>query len=106
MVCTIQTTQVNTNYIPPPRQAPVYLVVVEEVPVDLHHLRVGNGVILEGSSEEILATPTSLSELLAFAVGASFGGDNLDDSSDDGEDDDDDDDDDEEENNNEEDNDE
>ena len=58
MVRTIQTTRVNTNYIPPPWQAPVYLVVVEEVPVDLDHLRVENGVILEDSSEEILATVT------------------------------------------------
>jgi hypothetical protein len=62
---------VNTNYIPPPRQAPVYLVVVEEVPVDLHHHHVENGVILEDSLEEILATPTSLSGSLAFAVVAS-----------------------------------
>jgi hypothetical protein len=46
MVRTIQTTRVNTNYIPPPRQAPVYPVVVEEVPVDLNHLRLENGVIL------------------------------------------------------------
>jgi hypothetical protein len=60
MVRTIQTTCVNTNYIPPLRQAPVYPVVVEEVPVVLHHLRVENGVILEDSSEEILATHTPL----------------------------------------------
>jgi hypothetical protein len=31
MVRTLQTTRVNTNHIPPPRQAPFYLVVVEEV---------------------------------------------------------------------------
>jgi hypothetical protein len=39
--------------------------------MDLHHLRVENGVILEDNSEEILATPTPLSESQAFAVGAS-----------------------------------
>jgi hypothetical protein len=61
---------VNTNYILLPRQAPVYLVVEEEVPVDLHHLRVENGVILEDSSEEILATPTPLSQSQAFAARA------------------------------------
>ena len=71
MVHTIQTTRVNTNYIPPPRQTPVYPAVVEEVPVDLHHLCVENGVILEDGSKEILATPTPLSESLAFAAGAS-----------------------------------
>jgi hypothetical protein len=100
MVCTIQTTRVNTNYIPPPWQAPVYPVVVEEVPVDLHHLHVENGVILEDSSKEILATPTLLSKSQAFAAGASSsappapapqapapGGDNPDDSGDGGEDD-------------------
>jgi hypothetical protein len=100
MVRTVQTTRLNTNYIPPPRQAPIYLVVVEEVPVDLHHLRVENGVILEDSSEEILATPTPLSESQAFAAGASSsapptpiaqapapGGDDLDDFGDGGEDD-------------------
>jgi hypothetical protein len=87
-------------------------VVVEEVPVDLHHLRVENGVIPEDSSEEILATPTPLSESLAFAAGASSsappapavqapapGGDNPDDS---GDDEDDDEEEEEEENNNEE----
>jgi hypothetical protein len=37
-------------------------VVVEEVPVELHHLCVENEVIFEDSSEEILATPTPLSE--------------------------------------------
>ena len=36
-----------------------------------HHLHVGNGVILEDSSEEILATHTPLSESHAFAAGAS-----------------------------------
>jgi hypothetical protein len=69
--------------------------------VDLHHLHVENGVILEDSSKEILATPTPLSESLAFAAGASSsappapvaqaptpGGDDLDDSGDGGEDDD------------------
>jgi hypothetical protein len=71
MVRTIQTTHVNTNYISLPRLAHVYPVVVEEVLVDLHHLRVENGVILEDSSEEILVTPTLLSESLAFAAGAS-----------------------------------
>jgi hypothetical protein len=68
---TIQITRVNTNYIPPPQQVPVYLVVVEEVPVDLHHLRVENEVILEDSSEEILEAPTMLSESQTFAAGAS-----------------------------------
>jgi hypothetical protein len=71
MVRSIQTTHVNTNYIPPPRRAPVYPVVVEKVHVDLHHLHVENGVILEDSSEEILATPTPLSESQAFAARAS-----------------------------------
>jgi hypothetical protein len=83
-------------------------VVVEEVPVNLHHLRVENRVILEEISLEILATPTPLSESLGFAAGASSsaplapavqapdpGGDDPDDSGDD-------DDDDEEEENNEE----
>jgi hypothetical protein len=46
MVCTIQTTRINTNYISPPRQVPVYPVVVEEIPVDLPHIHVENGVIL------------------------------------------------------------
>jgi ribosomal protein L12E/L44/L45/RPP1/RPP2 len=45
--------------------------VVEEVPVELHHLHVRNGVILEDSSEEILAMPTPLTESHAFDVGAS-----------------------------------
>jgi hypothetical protein len=62
---------VNTNNIPPPRQALVYPLVVEEVPVKLHHLHVENGVILEDSLEEILATPTLLSESHAFAARAS-----------------------------------
>jgi hypothetical protein len=44
---------------------------VEEVLVELQHLHVGNGVILEDSSEHILATPIPLSESHAFAVGAS-----------------------------------
>jgi hypothetical protein len=70
--------------------------VVEEVPVELHHLRVENGVIFEDSSEEILETPTTLSESDAFAAGASSsaphvpaaqastpGGDDSDDSGDD-----------------------
>jgi hypothetical protein len=52
MVHTLQTTWVNTNYAPPPRQIPVYPVVVEEVLVDLPHIRVENGVILDDSSEE------------------------------------------------------
>jgi hypothetical protein len=69
MLRTLQTTYVNTNHIPPPRQAPFYPVVVEEVHVELHHLQVRNGVILEDSSEEILATPTPLSESHAFVVG-------------------------------------
>jgi ribosomal protein L12E/L44/L45/RPP1/RPP2 len=93
MVRSIQTTHVNTNYIPPPRRAPVYPVVVEKVHVNLHHLRVENGVILEDSSEEILVTPTPLSESQAFAARASaqapaLGGDDPDDSGDGGEDDD------------------
>jgi hypothetical protein len=71
MVCTLQTTRVNTNSIPPPQQAPFYPVVVEEVPMELHHLSMKNGVILEDSSEEILATPTPLSESHDFAAGAS-----------------------------------
>jgi hypothetical protein len=71
MVRTLQTTRVNTNHIPLPQQAPFYPMVVEEVPMELHHLQVRNGVILEDSSEEILATPTSLSESDAFATWAS-----------------------------------
>jgi hypothetical protein len=51
MLRTIQTTWINTNYIPPPRQVPVYPVVVEEIPVDLPHIRVEDGVILEDSSK-------------------------------------------------------
>ena len=101
MVRTIQTTRTNTNYIPPPRQVPVYPVVVEEIPVDLPRIRVENGVILEDSSEEFLPTPTPLAESLAFAAGSSTlappapavqasapGGDDPDDSGDDDEDDD------------------
>jgi hypothetical protein len=93
---------VNTNNIPPPRQALIYPVVVEEVPVELHHLHVENGVILEDGSEEILATPTMLSDSHAFASRASssaplvpvsqapaHGGDDPDDSGNDGDDDDD-----------------
>jgi ribosomal protein L12E/L44/L45/RPP1/RPP2 len=71
MVRTIQTTQTNTNYIPPPRQVPVYPVLVEEIPVDLPRIRVENGVILEDTLEECLPTPTSLAESLAFAAGSS-----------------------------------
>jgi hypothetical protein len=71
MVCTLQTTCVNTNCIPSPRLAPVYPVMVEEVSVELHHLHVENGEILEDNSKEILATPTPLSESHAFAARAS-----------------------------------
>jgi hypothetical protein len=76
--------------------------VAEEVPVELHHLTVRNGVILEDSSEEILATPTPYPAPHAFPAEASssalpvlvtqastFGGDDPDDSGDDGGDDDD-----------------
>jgi hypothetical protein len=103
MVRTLQTTHVNTSYAPPPRQIPVYPVVVEEVPVDLPHIRVENGVILEDSSEEQLPTPTPLVESLAFAARSSTstlptpavqapapGGDDPDDSGDDDDEDDDD----------------
>jgi hypothetical protein len=103
MVRTIQTTPVNTTYAPPPRQIPVYLVVVEEVPVDLPHIRVENGVIMEDSSEEQLSTPTPRAESLTFAARSSTSalpapavqahapeGDDPDDSGDDDEDDDDD----------------
>jgi hypothetical protein len=61
--------------------------------MDLHQLHVENGVILEDISEEILATPTPLSESQAFAAEASSSapeaqafaprGDDLDDSGDD-----------------------
>jgi hypothetical protein len=68
MVRTLQTTRVNTNYIPLPRQVPVYPVVVEEIPVDLPRLRAENGVILEDSSEELLPMPTPLAESLAFTA--------------------------------------
>jgi hypothetical protein len=71
MVRTIQTTQINTNHIPPPRQVSVYPVVVEEIPVDLPRIRVENGVILEDISEEFLPMPTPLAESLAFADGSS-----------------------------------
>jgi hypothetical protein len=60
MVRTLQTTRVNTNYSPLPRQVLVYPVVVEEIPVDLPRIRVEHGVILEDSSEELLPTPTPL----------------------------------------------
>jgi hypothetical protein len=101
MVRTIQTTRTNTNYIPPPRQVPVYPVVVEEIPVDLPHIRVENGVILEDSSKEFLPMPTPLAESLAFTAGSSSsvlpapavqapapGGDDPDNTGDDDEDDD------------------
>ena len=101
MVRTIQTTRFNTNFIPPPRQVPVYPVVVEEIPVDLPCIRVERGVILEDSSEELLPMPTPLAESLAFAARSSTsapptpvvqapapGGDDPDDSGDDDEDDD------------------
>jgi hypothetical protein len=81
-------------------------VVVEEVPVGLPHIRGEHGVILEDSSEELLPTPTSLAESLAFASRSSTsappapavqapapGGDDPDDSRDDDEDDDNDEDD-------------
>ena len=71
MVRTIQTTQINTNHIPPPRQVSVYPVVVEEIPVDLPRIRVEHGVILEDSSEVLLSTPTPLAESLAFAARSS-----------------------------------
>jgi hypothetical protein len=60
MVRTLQTTRVYTSYAPPPWQAPVYPVVVEEVPVDLPRIRVEHGVILEDNSKELLSTPTLL----------------------------------------------
>jgi hypothetical protein len=50
MVCTLQTTRVNTNTNPTPRQALFYPLVVKEVLVELHHFHVENGVILEDSS--------------------------------------------------------
>jgi hypothetical protein len=100
MVRTLQTTRVNTNYVPPPRQVPVYHVVVEEIPMDLPRLRVDIGVILDDNSEELLPTPTPLAESLAFAAGSSASappapavqapapeGDDPDDSGDDDEDD-------------------
>jgi hypothetical protein len=71
MVRTLQTTRVNTNYAPPPRQVPVYPVVVEEIHVDLPHILVEHGIILEDSSEELLPTPTLLAESLAFAARSS-----------------------------------
>jgi hypothetical protein len=102
MIRTLQTTRVNTNYAPPPRQVPVYPVVVEEVSVDLPRIRVEHGVILEDSLEELLPTPTPLAESLAFVARSSTsalpapavqapapGGDDPDDSRDDDEDDDD-----------------
>jgi hypothetical protein len=103
MVRTLQTTQVNTSYAPPPRQIPVYPMVVEEVPVDLPRIRVEHGVILEDNSEELLSTPTPLAKSLAFTARSSTsappapavqapapGGDDPDDSRDDEEDDNDD----------------
>jgi hypothetical protein len=99
MVRTIQTTQTNTNYIPLSRQVFVYTMVVEEILVDLPHICVENGVILEDSSEEFLPMLTPLAESLAFAAGSSSstppapavqaptpGGDDPDDSGDDDED--------------------
>jgi hypothetical protein len=104
MVRTLQTTHANTSYAHQPRQIPVYPVVVEEVPVDLPHIRVENVVILEDSSKEQLPAPTLLAESLAFAARSSTstpptpaiqapapGGDDPDDSRDDDDEDDDDD---------------
>jgi hypothetical protein len=71
MVRTIQTTWTNTNYIPPPQQVHVYLVVVKEIPMDVPHIHVENEVILEDTSEEFLPTPTPLAESLAFVAGSS-----------------------------------
>jgi hypothetical protein len=71
MVRTLQTTRVNTNYAPPPRQASVYPVIVEKVSVDLPRIRVEHGVIIEDISEELLPTPTPLAESLAFAARSS-----------------------------------
>jgi hypothetical protein len=71
MARTLQTTRVNNNYAHPPRQVPVYPVVVEEISVDLPHIRVERGVILEDSSEELLRIPTPLVESLAFAARSS-----------------------------------
>eukprot|EP00267_Zea_mays_P044863 XP_020397088.1 nucleophosmin-like [Zea mays] len=103
MVRTLQTTRINTNYAPQPRQIPVYPVVVEEVPADLPPIRVENVVILEDSSEEQLPTPTPLAESLAFVARSSTsappapafqapapGGDDPNDSGDDDDEDDDD----------------
>jgi hypothetical protein len=59
-VRTLNTSRVGTLHIPPPQQTPLYLVVVEEDPEELHHPDGENGVIMEDSSEEILATPTPL----------------------------------------------
>jgi hypothetical protein len=70
MVRTLQTTHVNTC-VPPPQQAPSYLVAAKEIPMELHHLAVRNGVILEESSKEILVTPTPLTDSHAFAAGLS-----------------------------------
>jgi hypothetical protein len=71
MVRTLQTIRVNTNYAPPPRQVPVYPVVVKEIPVDIPRIRVEHEFILDDSSEELLSMPTPLAESLAFAVGSS-----------------------------------
>jgi ribosomal protein L12E/L44/L45/RPP1/RPP2 len=39
--------------------------------MELHHVQVRNGVIVQDSSEDILATPTLSSEFDAFTAGAS-----------------------------------
>jgi hypothetical protein len=104
MVRTLQTTRINTSYVPQPRQISVYPVVVEEVSAGLPPIQVENVVNLEDSSEEQLPTPTPLAESLAFAAGSSTsapsapafqapapGGDDPDDSRDDDDEDDDDD---------------
>jgi hypothetical protein len=96
MVRTFQTTRVNTTYVPPPKQAPFYSVVVEVDPEEMHHLVGGNGVIVEDSFEEVLATPTLSPALHAIVARASSSappalvaqaptprGDDLDDSGDD-----------------------
>jgi hypothetical protein len=90
-------------------------VVVEEIPMDLPHIRVENEVILEDSSEEFLPTLTPLAKSLAFIAGSwalvlptpavqapALGGDDPDDSGDDEEDDEEEEEEDDEENNNEE----
>jgi hypothetical protein len=57
MVFTLQTTRVNTNYAPPPRQVPIYPVVVEEIPVDLPRIRVEQGVILRTARKNFCLRP-------------------------------------------------